>query len=106
MTKNTSDSFKDFVEDQLSDLEGLAFKSMFGGWGIYAGEQFFGIIFKDGLYFKTNEDTRGQYKKFGMKPFRPSAKQRLKNYFEVPADILEDSQKLKTWALESAELSF
>ena len=100
----SKDTFKDFVEDQLSPIEGLVFKSMFGGWGVYAGENFFGIVFKGKLYFKTDEESRKSYKKFGMKPFQPSAKQILKNYYEVPVDILENSQDLASWALKAASL--
>jgi len=33
-----------------------------------------------------------------MKPFRPSAKQTLKNYYEVPPEILEDGEALILWA--------
>jgi DNA transformation protein len=33
-----------------------------------------------------------------MKPFHPNAKQTLKNYYEVPVDVLEDGEQLTTWA--------
>jgi DNA transformation protein len=93
-----SNSFKDFVADQLSGLRGLRFKSMFGGYGVYAGNDFFGILYKDRLYFKTDAGSQVDYASRGMNCFRPSAKQVLKNYFEVPADILEDRDKLIAWA--------
>jgi DNA transformation protein and related proteins len=38
------------------------------------------------------------YKERGMQPFRPSAKQTLKNYYEVPAEILEDGGQFAEWA--------
>ena len=38
------------------------------------------------------------YKKLGMKPFRPNAKQTLKSYYQVPVDILEDHDRLADWA--------
>ena len=92
------DSFKDFVLDKLHTLSGVTVKSMFGGKGIYQGEIFFGIIFKGRLYFKTDADSKTAYLNCGMKPFRPSAKQTLKSYYEVPADILEDDDLLTQWA--------
>jgi DNA transformation protein len=91
------DSFKEFVLDQLSGLDGLRAKAMFGGWGLYHGEKFFGIVYKDRLYFKTTPATVGKYKKAGMKPFKPNAKMTLKNYYEVPVDVLEDREELKRW---------
>jgi DNA transformation protein len=93
-----ADSFKDFIVDQLSDLEDLECRAMFGGYGLYQDDIFFGILYKGRLYFKTDETTVASYKKLGMKVFRPNAKQTLKNYYEVPVDILEDHDQLTDWA--------
>ncbi|MBC8282995.1 MAG: TfoX/Sxy family protein [Nitrospinae bacterium] len=93
--------FKEYVLDQLRLLEGLECKHMFGGFGLYSDGVFFGIIAKGTLYFKTNATTVDAYKEKGMEPFQPSSKQTLKNYFEVPPEILEDEQSLKDWALRS-----
>ena len=57
---------------------------------------------KGRLYFKTNEQTRPAYIENGMKPFRPSEQQTLKNYYEVPPDVLEDGDELIQWALKAA----
>jgi len=92
------DSFKEFVLDQLQDLGPVTCRAMFGGYGLYHRDVFFGILFKGRLYFKTNDRTRPGYEDCGMQPFRPSDKQTLKNYFEVPPDILEDGDELVRWA--------
>ena len=88
------DGFRDFVLDQLSELPGLTHRSMFGGYGLYCGSVFFGIIHKGRLYFKVTPTTVVLYKNHGMKPFRPNPKQTLKTYYEVPADIFEDRELL------------
>ncbi len=93
-----NDSFKDFVLDQLDGLTSVACRSMFGGYGLYRGELFFGIIHKGRLYFKTDEASRASYRERGMTPFRPNAQQQLTNYYEVPVDILEDREQLTAWA--------
>jgi len=93
-----NDSFKDFILDQLSGLHKVIARKMFGGYGLYQAQTFFGIIFKGRLYFKTNDQTRASYAERGMKPFQPNAKQTLKNYYEVPAEILEDLDQLRDWA--------
>jgi TfoX/Sxy family transcriptional regulator of competence genes len=36
-----------------------------------------------------------------MKPFRPSAKQTLKSYYQVPVDIVEDGDRLCQWAMKA-----
>ncbi len=71
---------------------------MFGGYGLYQDETFFGIIHRGRLYFKIDEKTVGDYQKRKMKPFRPNAKQTLKSYYQVPVDIIEDADELREWA--------
>jgi DNA transformation protein len=92
------DSFKDFVLDQLRDLDNVDCRAMFGGYGLYYDKAFFGILYKSRLYFKTDSATRASYLEMGMKPFRPNAKMTLKTYYEVPADVLEDADQLMEWA--------
>lgn len=96
-----ADSLKDFALDQLCGLDGLECRAMFGGHGLFAGEKIFGILFQGRLYFKTNASTRAAYTERGMKPFRPSAKQQLNSYYEVPADVMEDAAQLESWAHEA-----
>jgi DNA transformation protein len=78
---------------------------MFGGVGLYAGSVFFGIIWKDDLYFKTNESSRKRYIQAGMEPFSPSSKQVLKSYYQVPGNILENQDDIVSWAKEAIRLA-
>ncbi len=95
---STDDTFKDFVLDQLSDLPHLACRNMFGGSGLYSNGQFFGIVYHGRLFFKTNALSRQPYLAKGMQPFQPNKRQTLKTFYEVPLDILEDSDQLTLWA--------
>jgi DNA transformation protein len=92
------DSFKDFVADQLRDLPGIKCRSMFGGHGLYSGDTFFGIIYDGAVYFKTSKQTLPEYIEEEMKPFQPTKKQTLKNFYEVPSGILEDREMATEWA--------
>jgi DNA transformation protein len=65
---------------------------------------FFGIIQNGRLYFKTNATTAARYRECKMKPFRPNANQTLKNYYEVPVNVLEDAGELTIWARQASEL--
>lgn len=71
---------------------------MFGAFGLYSSDAFFAIICKGRLYFKTSPATLANYTTRGSGPFQPTPKQTLKNYYEVPAEILEDRQRLTKWA--------
>ena len=95
------DSFKDFVLDQLQELGVVEARRMFGGYGLYQDETFFGIIFKGRLYFKTDKTTVSAYRKKKMKPFRPNPRQTLKSYYQVPVEILEDTERLSEWAVKA-----
>lgn len=95
------ESFKDFVLDQLHELDDVEARRMFGGYGLYRDETFFGIIHKGRLYFKIDQSIVGAYRRWKMKPFRPNAKQTLKTYYQVPAEILEDAERLGEWAAQA-----
>ena len=92
------ESFKDFVLDQLVRMDDVEGRRMFGGFGLYQNETFFGIVHKGKLFFKIDESTIGEYRKRKMKAFRPNAKQTLKSYYQVPLEILEDAEQLCQWA--------
>jgi len=96
------EDYKDYIVDQLRELDNIRVKPMFSSFGLYLDEKFFAILSKNRLYFKTNEKTRAKYEEYGMRPFRASKKQILKNYFEVPGDIVENISELKDWALEAS----
>lgn len=100
--KMTTDSFRDFVIEQLAPLFDLRCKRMFGGYGLSSGEQFLGIVFDGRLYFKANTDTLPEYLAYHTDVFAPSEKQVLQKYREVPIDILEDSESLLLWARKAA----
>jgi len=76
---------------------------MLGGHGLYCEGIFFGIIAKGRLYFRTNTTTVSDYLEWDMKPFQPNLRQKLKNYYEVPAEILEDEDQLAVWARKAVE---
>lgn len=77
---------------------------MFGGYGLYAGQKFFGIIWRDTLYLKTSPATVGRYLAAGMDCFRPNAKQKSKTYYEVPSHVIDRRSELNTWARHALEL--
>jgi DNA transformation protein len=95
------DSFKDFALDQLVGMDDVEARRMFGGYGLYQDETFFGIVHKGELFFKIDESTIGEYRQRKMKPFRPNAKQMLKSYYQVPADVIEDAGELSQWAMKA-----
>ena len=97
------ESFKDFILDQLSEIDSVEARRMFGGYGLYQDDTFFGIVHRGKLFFKVDDDTVGEYRKRKMKPFRPNGKQTLKSYYQVPVEIIEDADALWQWAEQAVQ---
>ena len=89
------------VLDQLAPLGGITSRPLFGGWGIYWEGVIFAIQYGDRLYFKVDEQSKGDYLAKDMGPFRPNERQTLKSYFEVPPEVLADPEALLSWAREA-----
>ena len=79
---------------------------MFGAHGIYAGENFFGILDEGRLFFKTDATTQKEYTGRGMGPFTYQMKGKVMTmaYHEVPPEILEQPQELVLWARQAIGL--
>jgi DNA transformation protein len=79
---------------------------MFGGVGIYSGELFFALLANDTLYLKVDDSNRPDFEARGMGPFLPFGDERDKmQYYEVPADLLDDPEALRPWAEKSIVVS-
>lgn len=94
-----SDDYLNYITDLLQCVGATTSKKMFGGVGIYLRGVIFALIADDTLYFKVDNSNRQDYDAQGMCPFRPfGRKSYTMQYYEVPIDVLEDSEKLKKWA--------
>ena len=102
-----SAGFRSFVLEQLEQTtRDIHARAMFGGVGIYAGDFFFALIANDILYFKVDDETRPNYTRLGMKPFRPYGEdgEEMK-YFEVPVSVLEDADALRPWVADAIDVA-
>lgn len=94
-----SPEYRAYVMEQLGRLFAVTDRRMFGGVGIYAEGLFFALMDDDTLYFKTDEETRGDYERLGMGPFRPMGDgAAAMAYHQVPGDLLETPELLRPWA--------
>lgn len=94
--------FRDFVLDQLAGLPGVEARAMFGGHGLYLRGVFFAILHDGRMWFRTGPHNRAGYEARGMTAFAPNPRQTLKNYLEVPGEIVEDAGLLREWTLAAA----
>jgi DNA transformation protein len=104
---SVSDSFRTFALEQLQrTVPGIRARSMFGGVGVYAGDLFFALMDHDVLYFKVDDSNRRRFEARDMGPFRPYGDGgEVMQYYEVPADVLEDVDLLVPWVEASVAVA-
>ena len=102
-----SADFLAYVLEQLAQLGDVTSRRMFGGAGLYSDELFFGLIMDDVLYLRVDDSNRADYSSRGMAQFRPYADRPhlSMNYYEIPADVLEDAAELVSWARRSVTVA-
>jgi DNA transformation protein and related proteins len=100
-----SDSYRNYILEQLGRVEPVTAKSMFGGAGLYAEGLFFALIAEDRLYFKVDDTTRPEFQRLGMEPFRPYGEEHAMGYFEVPGDVIEDPAQLAPWMRKAMDVA-
>jgi DNA transformation protein len=94
-----STGFVEFLLDQLDAVADVRAQRMFGGFGLYSGDVFFGLVSNDLVYFKVNDESRSHYIRAGMAPFKPYADRPMTmQYYQVPVAVLEDADELCRWA--------
>jgi DNA transformation protein len=82
---------------------------MFSGVGLYAGDLFFALLWRDVLYLKADDSTRAARERAGAQRFQPYPDRArgggTMQYYSVPAAILEDGDALIAWAKESVAIA-
>jgi len=69
---------------------------------VYSGTTFFALVDDDVLYFKVDDQSRPRFEERGMRPFRPFGEEgEVMQYYEVPADVIEDIDALRGWGAEA-----
>ncbi len=106
MTATTE--YTEYVLELLEPIGPLQTGRFFGGVGISNGFVQFAMIMGNSLYFAVDEDTRKKYEEAGMQPFSYITKKgrvQVRKYFEVPEDVLTDSEQLRLWANEAMHVA-
>lgn len=101
-----SPEYREWVLEQLRPLGTVTGRSMFGAYSLYLDGVIFGLIDDDTVFFRTDDSNRAQFEAAGMNPFRPFGEDgSAMKYHEVPAEVLEDRDRLREWALQAADAS-
>jgi len=101
-TKSKASEMADHYIEALADWAEVSRKPLFGAIALRRNELVFGMIWKGGLYFKTDDQSVQEYDAahsgkltYTTNEGRPQA---LKSHAEVPPEVSEDEEKLRDWA--------
>jgi DNA transformation protein len=101
-----SAEFREFALEQMGRVEPVTARAMFGGVGIYSSGLFFALIDDDTVYLKVDDTNRADFQAAGMGPFRPFGEDSPSmNYFELPAELLEEPDRLRPWMHKALEVA-
>lgn len=92
----------------LAPLGEFRARPMFGGHGLYIDGIIFGIIAYDILFLKTDAHNRPDFEKAKSKPFtyeKSTGKTTILTYWECPASIEKNPEKLCAWVEKSLKVS-
>ena len=100
-----SEDYLQFCLEQLSDIQDITSKKMFGGVGFFKeGKMFAGIMYGK-LCLKVDETNQADFEAAGMTKLESKKKGKGMPYFEVPVEILEDKTTLTKWGTKSWEIA-
>ncbi|MCE2992597.1 MAG: TfoX/Sxy family protein [Alphaproteobacteria bacterium] len=94
---STSDGFIEYLLDQMSEIDGIRSRKMFGGYGIYKHSIIFGIVVDEVFYIKGHDQNIALIKSLNSQPFsytNKNGKLVSMRYWAVPVDTLEDREQL------------
>ena len=105
---SASTEFTEYVLELLEPIGPVRISRFFGGVGISHGLVQFAMIMGNSLYFVVNDNTRQKYEKVGMTAFSYVTKKgrvQVRKYFELPEEVLTDTEQLRLWASESIQVA-
>jgi len=92
------DSYIEFLIEQFAPLGEITPRRMFGGHCLYCDGTVFALVSKNFLFLKADSVNKGEFEKYGSKPFRPKSHPKVTMaYYEAPAEIFEDQDAMKFW---------
>ncbi|MEM1035336.1 MAG: TfoX/Sxy family protein [Pseudomonadota bacterium] len=93
--------FHSHVEDLFGRLGRIRIRKMFGGAGVYAGEDMFALLDGDRIYIKADDDLRADLEEQGAKPFEwtnPNTGKTIQmSYVSLPDTAMDDPDEANEW---------
>ena len=96
-----SDSFAEFLCEQLAPLGHLTMLRMFGKTGVFCDGVMFGIVADNTLYFRVDDDNRAVFEEaqsFSPLNYKKKGSTIDLSFWRVPERLFDEPDELVTWA--------
>jgi DNA transformation protein len=96
-----SDSFAEFLREQLAPLGGVMMRRMFGKTGVFCNGLMFAMVTNDTLYFRVDDHNRAVFKEAESAPPLSYEKKGCTidlAFWRAPERLLDEPDELVMWA--------
>jgi DNA transformation protein and related proteins len=96
-----SDSFAEFLREQLIPLGHVTMRRMFGKTGVFCNGLMFGMVTHDTLYFRVDDHNRAVFKEAESAPplnYMKKGRTIDLSLWRVPERLLDEPDELVIWA--------
>ncbi len=108
MTK-LDNPFHDYVEELFANLGRIRLRKMFGGAGVYSGEDMFALIDNDRVYVKSDELLKADLESEGGEAFEwtnPETGRTIQmSYVSLPVNALDSQDEASSWARKALDVA-
>jgi len=96
-----SDTFAEFLREQLAPLGRITMRRMFGKTGVFCDGAMFGMVTENTLYLRVDEENRETFKEAQSYPPLNYAKKGSMidlSFWRVPERLFDEPDELVAWA--------
>ena len=96
-----SESFAEFLREQLAPLGRVTMRRMFGKTGVFCNGVMFGMVTENMLYLRVDDHNRAAFKE--AEPFPPLSYEKKGctidlSFWRAPERLFDEPDELVTWA--------
>ena len=96
-----SDSFAEFLSEQLAPLGRVTMRRMFGKTGVFCDGLMLGMVADNTLYFRVDDDNRTAFEEAASFPplnYRKKGGTIDLSFWRAPDRLFDEADELVTWA--------
>ena len=96
-----SDSFAEFLSEQLAPLGHITMRRMFGKTGVFCDGFMFGMVTDNTLYLRVDDDNRAAFQEAASSPplnYRKKGETIDLSFWRAPERLFDEPDELVTWA--------